>query len=90
MGVRRMLIQTVGNWCSTVEDCHTIEFTDKRGNCEQGINYRAEVLESEVCDCGMGGFAMMKLIFCSLSTTKLKITHVRLWHSRVYSLFSDL
>ena len=51
MGVRRMLIQTVGNWCSAVEDCHTIELTDKRGNCEQGKNYRAEVLKSEVCGC---------------------------------------
>ena len=51
MGVRRMSIQTVGNWCSTLEDCHTFELTDKRGNCEQGINYRAEVLKSEVGDC---------------------------------------
>jgi len=51
------LIQTVGNWCSTVEDCLTIELTDKRRNCEQGINYRAEVLKSEVCDCGRGIYA---------------------------------
>lgn len=42
------MIQTVGNWYSTVEDCHTIELTDKRGNCEQGINYRAEVLNSGI------------------------------------------
>jgi len=54
LGVRRMLIQTVGNWCSTVEYCLTIELTEKSGNCEQGINYRAEVLKSEVCDCGIG------------------------------------
>jgi len=50
LGVRRMLIQTVGNWCSTVGDCYTIELMDKRGNCEQGINHSAEVLKSEVCD----------------------------------------
>ena len=53
-----MLIQTVGNWCSIVEDCHTIELTDKRGNCEQGINYRAEVLKFEVCDCENGGLML--------------------------------
>ena len=48
--MRGMLIQTVGNWCSTVEDFHAIELMDKRGNCEQGMNYRATVLKSEVCD----------------------------------------
>jgi len=72
--VRRMLIQTVGNWCSTVEDCYTIELTDKRGNCEQGINYRAGVLKSEVCDCGMGDSCSRKAMVAKQHSSNLKIS----------------